>query len=77
MIQLTDGFTMLCVPHSDQTLAPCTMTVGPGYDYEVTEPLKVESIQPNPKVECVSENTLLKAIAISKDATLALQLIKD
>lgn len=77
MIQLTDGFTLLCVPHSDQTLAPCIMTIGPGYYYDVVEPKKIEVIPPKPKVEGVSENTLLKAIAITKDATLALQLIKD
>ena len=75
MIQLTDGFSLLCIPHSDTTLAPSTMTIGPGYSYDVTEPLKVETMATN--TSGVSENTLLKAIAITKDATLALQLIKD
>lgn len=77
VIQLTDGFSILCIPHSDTTLTPFTATIAPGYPYDVTEPTRVEVEPPKPKVESVSENTLLKAIAISRDAALALQLIKD
>ena len=76
VIRLTDGFTVICIPHSDPALAPMTMSVGPSYIYEVSEPLKIES-QPPPKQLGISENTLLRAIAITKDASLALQLIKD
>lgn len=77
VIKLTDGFTLICIPHADSTLAPMTRSVGASYIYDVTEPMKIEVIPPKPKVEGVSESTLLKAIAITKDASLALQLIKD
>lgn len=75
IIRMTDGFSMVCIPHSDPTLPPMTMNVGPGYFMEVSEPVKYEPpIQPHIGI---SENALLKAIAITKDSSLALQLIKD
>lgn len=77
VIRLTDGFTVLCVPHSDSALAPAIMSLGAQFLYEVTEPMKIEVTPQKPKVEGISENTLLKAIAITKDSSLALQLIKD
>lgn len=77
VIALTDGFTIICVPNKDNTLSPMTMSLGTTYEYEVTEPMKIEVVPQKPKVEGISENTLLKAIAITKDASLALQLIKD
>ena len=73
-IRLTDGFSLVCCPSKDSKLAPTTMIVGPTYEYFVTEPTKPETAT---KVEGISENTLLKALAITGDATLALQLIKD
>lgn len=74
IIRLTDGFSLVCCPSKDSKLAQTAMIVGPAYEYFVTEPTKSETA---PRVEGVSENTLLKALAITRDATLALQLIKD
>lgn len=75
IIKLTDGFSMVCIPHSDSTFAPMAISVGPGYYMEVFEPVKYEPpVQPHTGI---SENALLKAIAITKDSSLALQLIKD
>lgn len=75
IIKLTDGFSMVCIPHSDHTIPPMTMNVGPGYYMEVFEPVKYEP--PAKPHTGISENALLKAIAITKDSSLALQLIKD
>ena len=74
IIRLTDGFSLVCFPSKDPNLAPSTMIVGPTYKYIATEPAELETA---PGVGGVSENTLLKALAITRDATLALQLIKD
>ena len=77
VIRLTDGFSVLCVPHADPALAPMTMSIGPSYIFEVSEPLKYEPPPPQPRPIGISENTLLKAIAIANDPGLALELIKD
>lgn len=74
IIRLTDGFSLVCCPSKDSKLAPTTMIVGPAYEYIATEPAELETA---PVVGGISENTLLKALAITRDATLALQLIKD
>lgn len=75
IIKLTDGFSMICIPSTDPALAPMTLNVDPRYFMEVSEPVKYEPpVQP---YTGISENALLKAIAITKDSSLALQLIKD
>ena len=76
VIKLTDGFSMICVPHADQALAPSSMSVGPSFIFEVSEPLPIIEATPERRAG-ISESALLKAIAITKDASLALQLIKD
>ena len=76
VIRLTDGFTVICIPHSDPALAPMAMSVGPSYIYEVSEPLPTIEAQPEIRAG-ISESTLLKASAITKDSSLALELIKD
>jgi hypothetical protein len=78
VIGLADGSSIVCIPSSDSTLFPLTLCLGQQFPYDVTEPQKIEIIPVKPQqVSGISENTLLKAIAITKDATLALQLIKD
>jgi hypothetical protein len=56
-----------------------TMSFGPSYIFEVSEPLKYElpPPPPQPRPIGISENTLLKAIAIANDPGLALELIKN
>lgn len=76
VIRLTNGFTVIYMPHSDPALGPTTMSVGPSYIYEVSEPLPAIKAQPEIRAG-ISESTLLKAIAITKDSSLALELIKD
>jgi hypothetical protein len=78
VIGLTDGFTIICIPHSDSTLSPMTMSFGPQYAIEVVRPVTIEPVPEKAQpVSGISENTLLKALAIVKDSSLALQLIKD
>ena len=78
IIGLTDGFTVICIPHSDNALAPMTTSFGPQFAVEVLEPFKVEAVLVKPQqVVGISENALLKALAIVQDSSLALQLIKD
>lgn len=78
VIGLIDGFTVICIPHNDNTLSPMTMSFGPQFAVEVSEPLPVtEVVLEKPVVTGISENTLLRALAIAQDPTLALELIKD
>lgn len=74
IISLTDGFSLVCFSSKDSNLATATMLVGPTYGYIVTELAELETA---PVAGGISENALLKAIAITRDATLALQLIKN
>ena len=68
---LSDNWSLVCVPGSiAPTSSPHTFLVGS----QCVQPTVVPVLET--KVS-ISENALLKAIAITKDATLALQLIKD
>lgn len=78
VIKLIDWFSLACVPYED------TQVAGTGYSLMsilIKDPkyivVDTDDKQDKSTTGSISESTLLKAIAITKDVSLATQLIKD